>query len=282
MLGRQLRELRISSGVSAEYARDAIGVGKQTLWRMETGQPVRLNPLFVERLCKVYGASDELTSVLLGLTAEASRSGWWHAYGDTIPAHFDLFVGLEAAANRIFSYQTTLLPGLLQTAEYRRAMTWVGAPSMPTAEVERRIEVFLLRQARLTATENPLRFDAVIDEAMLHRAIGGAAVMADQLGHLAEVGQLPNISVRVVPLGAEAYFGLAVGAFVLLDFPRHPTAHLTEPSVVYVQGHTGALYLEKSDEVRQYERARADLQRSALDESRSRDLIREIAKEYAT
>ncbi|MFR9767370.1 helix-turn-helix domain-containing protein [Nocardia sp. SC052] len=281
MLGRQLRELRIESGVSAEYARDAIGVGKQTLWRMETGQPVRLNPLFIERLCRVYGASEDVTDMLLGLTEEASRTGWWHAYGDAIPAHFDLFVGLEAAAKQIFSYQTTLLPGLLQTAEYRRAMTWAEAPSMPTAEVERRIEMFLLRRARLTAAENPLRFEAVIDEGMLHRAIGGPAVMADQLGHLEKVGQIPNISVRIIPLNAEAYPGLAVGSFVLLDFPRHPTAHLTEPSVVYVQGHTGALYLEKSDEVRQYEQARVDLQRSALDESRSRDLIRKIAKEYA-
>ncbi|MEU2252253.1 helix-turn-helix transcriptional regulator [Nocardia xishanensis] len=85
MLARQLRMLREKSGVSAEFARDAIGVGKQTLWRMETGQPVRLNPLFIERLCQVYGAGDDVIRMMLGLTEEAGRTGWWHAYGDAIP-----------------------------------------------------------------------------------------------------------------------------------------------------------------------------------------------------
>lgn len=219
MLGRQLRELRNKSGVSVEVAREAIGVGKQTLWRMETGQPVRLNPLFIERLCKVYGASEDVTNMMLGLAEEAGRTGWWHAYGDAIPKHFDLFVGLEEAAKRIVSYQTTLLPGLLQTDEYRRAITWVDSPTMPTAEVERRIELFNRRKIRLTMTDNALTVEALVDEAMLHRAIGGPAVMADQLNCLAKVGELPNVSVRVIPLKAEAYAGLVVGPFVLLEFP---------------------------------------------------------------
>ncbi|WP_405161841.1 helix-turn-helix domain-containing protein [Nocardia sp. NBC_01499] len=282
MLARQLRELREKSCVSAEIARQAIGVGKQTLWRMETGQPVRLNPLFIERLCALYGARDDVTRMLLGLAEESHRTGWWHAYGDAIPKHFDLFVGLEEAAKRIVSYQTMLIPGLLQTDEYRRAMTWVMSPTMPTAEVERRIELFTRRKARVTTESNPLIVDAIVDEAMLHRAIGGPAVMADQLNHLVRVDKLPNVSVRVVPLSAEAYGGLRFGPFVMLEFPRHPTAHLTEPPVIYMQGFTGALYLEKTEEVQQYQLAYADLQRSALDETRSRALIRKIAKEYAT
>ncbi|MFE9580193.1 helix-turn-helix domain-containing protein [Nocardia sp. NPDC006044] len=282
MLARQLRELRENSSVSAETARKAIGVGKQTLWRMETGQPVRLNPLFIERLCALYGAHEDVTRMLLGLAEESRRTGWWHAYGDTIPKHFDMFVGLEEAARRIVSYQTVLLPGLLQTDGYRRAMTWADSPAMPAAEVERRIELFRRRKARLTDADNPLTIDTIVDEGSLHRAIGGPAVMADQLHHLAGVDELPNVSVRVVPLAREAYGGLAVGPFVLLEFPKHPTAHLTEPPVVYMQGHTGALYLEKSDEVQNYQQAYFDLQRSALDESRSRALIRKIAKEYAT
>lgn len=282
MLARQLRELRENSGVSAEHARQEIGVGKQTLWRMETGQPVRLNPLFIERLCEVYGACEDVTSMLLGLVEEAHRTGWWHAYGDAIPKHFDLFVGLEDAAERIISYQTVLLPGLLQTEEYRRAMIRVDAPTMPRAEVERRIELFARRKARLTNTDNLLAIDAIVDECMLRRPIGGPAVMADQLEHLARVDELPNVSVRVVPLSAEAYGGLAVGPFVLLEFPRHPMAHLTEPPIVYTEGHNGALYLEKADEVKQYQQAYIDLQRCALDESRSRALLSKIAKEHAT
>lgn len=281
MLARQLRELRENSGVSAEFARQAIGVAKQTLWRMETGQPVRLNPLFIERLCAVYDAREDVTRMLLGLAEESLRTGWWHAYGDAIPKHFDVFIGLAEAATRIISYQTVLLPGLLQTDTYRRVMTTVESPTMATQEVERRIELFTRRKARLTNADNPLTIEAIMDECVLRRAIGGPAVMADQLDYLAMIGELPNVSVRVVPLGAEAYAGLAVGPFVLLEFPRHPTAQLTEPPIVYLQSHTSALYLDKDDEVQQYQQAHADLRCSALDESRSRALIREIAKEYA-
>lgn len=280
MLGRQLRMLREKSGVSAEFAREAIGVGKQTLWRMETGQPVRLNPLFIERLCEVYGAGEDVTRMLLGLTEEAGRPGWWHAYGDAIPKHFDLFVGLEEAAKRIVSFQTTLLPGLLQTDAYRRALLWVDFPTMSSADVERRIEMFMRRKAKLDTVAAKFEIEAVIDESALRRAIGGPSVMADQLNHLAKVGERSNVSLRVVPLSAETYCGLRVGPFVLLEFPRHPTAHLTEPPVVYIQGLTGALYLEKVEEVLQYRQTYADIQRSALDESRSLSLIREIAEEY--
>ncbi|WP_280296057.1 helix-turn-helix domain-containing protein [Nocardia abscessus] len=281
MLGRQLRELRVKSGVSAEYARDAINVGKQTLWRIETGQPVRLNPLFIERLCKVYGASEERTAILLNLVEETKRSGWWHAFDDTILEDFNLFVELEATAKRIVSYQTNLLPGLLQTDEYRRALIWVRFPAMSGAEVERWIDAFKRRKSRLDNDPDQVRFESVIDEAALRRAVGGPSVMEDQLVHLLRVDEQPNVSVRVVPLAAEAYAGLNVGSFVMLDFPEHPTAHLTEPPVVYMQGFTGNLYLEKPDEVRQYRQAYADIMRSALDQERSRALIRKIAKEHA-
>ncbi|MEU4344388.1 helix-turn-helix transcriptional regulator [Nocardia sp. NPDC023852] len=281
MLGRQLRELRVNSGVSAEVAREAIGVGKQTLWRMETGQPVRLNPLFIERLCKVYGASEERTAVLLRLTEETKHTGWWYSFDDAIPKGFSYFVGLEAAARRVSSYQTTLLPGLLQTNEYRRALIWVDYPTMPGHEVERRIEVFTRRKARLDSGSDRLHLDAVLDESALRRPIGGPSVMAHQLDHIAKVVERPNISVRVIPLESEAYPGLRVGPFVMLEFPTHPTAHLTEPPIVYMQGFTGDLYLENVEEVQAYRQAYADIQRSALDEARSRALLHKIAKEHA-
>ncbi|MGY1863526.1 helix-turn-helix domain-containing protein [Nocardia gipuzkoensis] len=280
MLGRQLRELRIKSGVSAEYARDAINVGKQTLWRIETGQPVRLNPLFIERLCKVYGASEELTTALLELTEETKHTGWWHSFGDAIHQKFSLYVELEATAKHLFSYQTILLPGLLQTDEYRRALIWVEFPTMSGQEVERRIEIFRFRKARLDNDSDPVFLDAILDESALRRAVGGPSVMEGQLRHLLRVSEQPNVSVRVVPLASETYAGLSVGPYVMLDFPKHPTAHLTEPPVVYVQGFTGNLYLEKPEEIQQFRQASVELHRSALDQERSRSLIRKIAKEF--
>ncbi|MGY2026318.1 helix-turn-helix domain-containing protein [Nocardia gipuzkoensis] len=281
MLGRQLRELRISAGISAEYARDAIDVSKQTLWRIETGQPVRLHSLVIEGLCKLYGASEARIAILLNLVEETKRTGWWHAFNDTILEDFNLFVELEATAKRIASFQTTLLPGLLQTDEYRRALIWVRFAAMSGTAVERKIAAFRQRKSRLDNDSDLVRFDAVIDESALRRAIGGPSVMEGQLRHLLRVDERPHVSVRVVPLAAEAYAGLNVGSFVILDFPEHPIAHLTEPPIVYVQGFTGDLYLEKLDEVRQYRHEYADILRSALDQEGSRALIRKIAKEYA-
>ncbi|MEV6558297.1 helix-turn-helix transcriptional regulator [Nocardia sp. NPDC051756] len=283
MLARQLRELREKSGVSVELARQAINVAKQTLWRMETGRTTRLNPLFIERLCDVYGAYEATTSMLLEFTEEARQKGWWSEFRDVIPEHFELFVGLEDAAKRVISYQTILLPGLLQTDEYRRALIWLRTPQMPAAEVERRIEVLNHRRAHLYDPTKPLSLHAVIDEAALRRAVGGRSAMAEQLNHLAAAGDLPNISVQVIPLSAEAYAGLDIGPFQLLEFPRHPTARLTEPPVVCLESsYTDTVYLDTIDEVQRYQDAYAELQRAALDEVRSRSLIHKIAKESAT
>ncbi|QBS44916.1 helix-turn-helix transcriptional regulator [Nocardia sp. CS682] len=281
MLARLLRELRGKSGVSAELARQSLGVSKQTLWRIETGQPTRLNPPFIQRLCALYGANDVTTSVLLELAEEAHQAGWWHEFDNVIPKHFELFVGLENAAKRIVSYRTLLLPGLLQTDEYRRALIWLRTPTMPSAEVERRVEMLNCRKARLQDPARPLMLHAVIDEAALRRAVGGRSAMADQLNYLAAAGDLPNVSVQVIPLSAEAYGGLDVGPFELLEFPRHVTTRLTEPPVVCLESYTDTLYLDKVDEVQRYQQVYAELQRTALDEAHSRSLIHKIAKESA-
>ncbi|MFD0363394.1 helix-turn-helix domain-containing protein [Nocardia sp. GCM10030253] len=279
ILARLLRERREAAGIAAETARKAIGVSKQTFWRMETGQPTRINPLFITHLAQMYDVDDRTTDVLLGLTEESQGKGWWHAYGDTIPKHFDLYVGLEDAAKRFSAYQVTLLPGLLQTPEYRRQMIWTEIPAMATSEVERRIEIHTRRQARLASKTNPLTVNVLLDEAVLRRVAGSPQIMSDQLRHLVEADHLPNVSVRVVPLAAGLHKGASVGSFILLEFPRHPTAKLTEPPVIYVQGFTGALYLEKPDEVDRYRDAYADVQRVALDEKASRNLILEISEE---
>ncbi|MBF6336034.1 helix-turn-helix domain-containing protein [Nocardia abscessus] len=281
LLGRELAALRNKAGMPMDEAKAVISVGKQTIWRMETGQSVRLRAIDIAALCKAYGASPEKTEILLALCEEAQGKGWWHAYGDTIPKHFEPFVGLEQAAERIVTYQSALIPGLLQTPEYRREVIWTEFPGMETAEVERRIELAARRQDRLTDSRNPLVLEVIMDELSLRRPVGGPSVMSAQLHHILEISTLPNVSVRVVPASAGTHPGLLVGTFVLLEFPRHPRAHMTEPPVIFVQGFTGALYLEKPVEVEQYRDAYTRLQRSALDEDASRRLILEIAEELA-
>ncbi|WP_280438004.1 helix-turn-helix domain-containing protein [Nocardia carnea] len=280
LLGRQLAELREQAGITMAAAAAAIAVGKSTLWRIETGQQVRLNPVLLERLCQLYGAAPEVTSALLGLIEETKTNGWWCAFTDTIPKDFGLFVGLEDSANRLTSYQTTFLPGLLHTPEYRRALIWLELPNAPADEVERTLAGGLQRQARLTDDRNPLDMDVLIDESVLRRVTGSTSVMAEQLRHLDAVSQRPNVSIRVVPAAIGTYKGLIVGSFVLLEFPRHPKADLSTPPVVYVQGYTGDLYLEKPSEIAQYREVRAEIGRRALDNKDSRALIREIAEEY--
>jgi transcriptional regulator with XRE-family HTH domain len=282
LLARQLRRLRDDARITSDFARREIGVSQQTFWRMETGQPTRINRLFIEALCKLYEADEKTTKALLALREEAQNKSWWHAYSDDIPKDFDLLVGLEQAADSLVGYHATLLPGLLQTREYRQALIWVEHPSMSTEEVNRRLELSERRQARLTAEREPARLDVIINEAVARHAVGGPAVMAAQLIHLAEMGKRPNVSIRVVPIDARTHRGLFVGSFTILGFPPHRTTHLTEPPVVYVEGYTGALYLEKEAEVTQYRKAFADIERSALDGEQSRDLFLRIAEEYGT
>ncbi|OQS15976.1 hypothetical protein B0T36_06860 [Nocardia donostiensis] len=278
MLGRQLRHLRETSGVSVEVARKAIGVGAQTIWRFETGQSTRISGLHVRELCRIYGAPSEVTEVLLELVNGLGHKSWWHVYGDAVPKHFDLYLGLEAAASSLVTYQPALLPGLVQTEGYRRAVIWSNYPSMSTLEVERRIEVATRRQARLR--EDPdFTVEILLSEAVLRHRVGGGAVIANQLRYLAEASGLPNITVRVAPFTA-THVGLGVGVFSLLEFPPHPTAWLSEPPVVYVQGYTSAQYLERPEEVSRYSEAVAQIRRVALSEQETRKLVLEIAEEH--
>ncbi|WP_280257054.1 helix-turn-helix domain-containing protein [Nocardia wallacei] len=282
MLGLTLEAMRKQAGISREAAADAIGVARSTLWKIETGQNARLYPVLMQHLCDLYQLTPKETRVITELVKETKATGWWQAFADdAIPKEFGLFVSLEDAAQRITSYQTSLLPGLLHIADYRRALIWTEFPNKPTDEVERMLEVGIKRQDRLTRGSKPLTMQALIDEEALRRTTGSASIMAAQLYHLAEIGSLPNVSIRVVPRSAGTYRALIVGMFVILDFPPHSKAELTMPPVVYVQGFLGDLYLEQRDEVRQYRGVCADIERLALDEAGSRALILRIAKEFA-
>lgn len=281
LLGRQLEQLRVQAGVTMEAAAATIAVAKSTLWRIETGQPVRLNPVLLERLCLLYNASSEMTGMLLSLIEETKTKGWWHAFSDSIPKDFSFFVSLEDAAVHETSFQTTFLPGLLHTPDYKRNLIWAEFPNMPPAEVDRMLAVGMRRQDRLTSADRPIRFDVLLDEAVLRRVVGGPAVMADQMRHLATLSEMPHVSLRVVPASTGPYLGLIAGTFVLLEFPRHPKADLSMPPVVYVQGFTGDLYLEKETEVAQYREVCAEINRRALDDERSRALITSTAEEYS-
>ncbi|MBF6133808.1 helix-turn-helix domain-containing protein [Nocardia otitidiscaviarum] len=282
LLGLELKALREGTDIRMDEAAIASGMSKPTLWRIETGQDVRLNHVLIEKLCQVYDATPKQTEAVLELAREATGDkGWWHEFSDAIPKDFNLFFSLENAASRLISYQTTFVPGLLHTLEYRRSISWIEFPDKPPRETERMLQAGMMRQGRLTTSANPLELTALIDETVLRRMTGSAAVMADQLRHLADMAALPNVSIRVVPSSAGTYRGLVAGTFVLFEFPRHPKADLSRPPIVYVQGFAGSLYLKTPDKVAEYRAVCADIERLALDEDGSRQLIREIAEEFA-
>jgi transcriptional regulator with XRE-family HTH domain len=282
MLSLTLEGMRTKQGISRETAAAAISIARSTLWKLETGQAVRLNPVLLERLCELYEAEPQQTQVVLELVKETKATGWWQAFSDdAIPKEFGLFVSMEDAAERSTSYQTMFLPGLLHTADYRRAHIWAEFPNKPTHEVERAVEANMKRQERLACESRPLTINAFIDEAALRNMTGSRSIMEAQLCHLLNTGTRNNVTIRVIPRSVGINRAMIVGSFVILDFPRHAKADLTMPPVVYIEGYLGDLYLEQPQEVRRYREICTDLDRLALNEKDSRKLILQIAKEYA-
>ncbi|MET7959362.1 helix-turn-helix domain-containing protein [Micromonospora zamorensis] len=276
-LGRALRELRTEARMTLDGAADAMQCSRQKMWRIETGLgPVRA--LDVKVMCELYGATPDLAGALTALASETKAKGWWHSYGDAVPDWFELYVGLESAASRLREHDDTLVPGLLQTPGYTRGV-YQNRPNMPADELEEVLEVRRRRQEILIRRlPKAPRLEWVLSEAVLLRRVGDPSVMAEQLDRLLERTELPNVSIRVLPLSAGAHYGALAGAFVMLDFPLVNRV-VPDQSVVYSESVTGALYLDRPDEFAVYEKVWASLLDLALDEEQSRRMIGKIKEE---
>jgi Domain of unknown function (DUF5753) len=251
------------------------------MWRIETGQ-TSMRSLDVQTMCEIYGARPELTEALMGLAKETKGRGWWHSYGDVIPEGFDLFIGLEEAAARLDWYEAELVPGLLQAEDYALALIRAYDPGLSDEEVERRVHVRMARQALLTRVTEPPALRVLLNEAILHRPVGGENVMAAQLSRLVEVSQLPNVSIRVMLFSAGLHAGIMSGPFVMLRFPANGNGQETEPPTIYVEGFTGDLYLDKPHEIERYDTAFTEMWNAASDERASTALIKQAARELQT
>ncbi|MFF3568262.1 helix-turn-helix domain-containing protein [Nocardia jiangxiensis] len=280
LLARRLLELREQAKLTRDKAAKLAEMSSQTLWRLENGQVAQVKKMVIRALCNAYNASDEDQRALLWLAEEARKTGWWQSYGDAIFGNVDLFIGLEQAARRVTSFQLTLLPGLVQTAEYRRAVARINIPPLTDEEIDRHVELLTKRQERLEESRERFSLYVTLSEAAVRHPIGGRAIMAAQLRHLVRLTHRSNVSIRIVPLTVGCFLGLDVGPFVLLEFPEHVNPALTEPPVVYIEGYTGALYLDKPDEIEQYRTALSAIESAALNQSESRALLMKIAEEY--
>ncbi|MBF6450819.1 helix-turn-helix domain-containing protein [Nocardia elegans] len=237
-LGRELRRLREAKGLKQAAAARAAETSPQSIGRIEEGLSTRTTGLQVNALCDFYEASDEERRTLLGLVSEvrASRErggGWWRAYADAkIPSGFDHYLALEEATSRLTAWKTEIVPGLLQTAAYRRALAWSEIPELAPEAVEGRLEVTAHRQKRL---EDPtFMLDVLLSEAAVRDQVGGRKVLAEQLIHLAKMCERPNVSIRIVPFDARRHTGPA-GRVV--HSPRIP-----RPAAVEIVGTAGGVH----------------------------------------
>lgn len=274
-LGRILKESREKGGITVHAAARALEWSPAKIWRIETGRvPMRSHD--VETMCRVYRVPGALATALTGLARETKAKGWWHSYGDAIPEWFELYVGLETAAARLRQYEPEMIPGLLQTKAYTYAYLRIDRPDRTDDEIERSAIVKLMRQNLLTRRLPPApQVQVILSEAALRRPIPDRNAMIGQLRHLLEVDdQLPNVSIRVLPLAAGPTRASLGGSFVILDFDDG------EPTTVYCENITGALYLDKPAEAATYDGIWSSLARQALDARQSNRLIAAIAEEY--
>lgn len=245
VLGTQLRRLREKCGISREAAGDRIRASHAKISRLELGR-VGYKPRDVADLLTLYGVVDEREREdFLVLARQANNPGWWHQYNDVLPSWFEMHVGLEEAASVIRTYEVQFVPGLLQTADYARAVVALGNPRASAREIERRVDLRIARQRLLNRTDPP-KLWAVVDEAALRRPLGGRQVMRAQVERLIEAAEHPDITLQVAPfkIGGLAAAG---GPVTILRFSEPDL-----PDIVYLEQLTSALYLDKREEVDNY------------------------------
>jgi transcriptional regulator with XRE-family HTH domain len=272
ILGRRLQERRQDAGLSLDDAAKALRVTSLTIRRLEKAE-VALKPLYVEKLLETYGADRQEIDEFVPLAERANEPGWWHMYRDVLPNWFSGYVSLETGARTLRTYEPHYVTGLLQTPRYARAVLRGGLPNGSEEELDRRVDVRLRRQSLLEKPDAPTLW-TVLEEAVLHRVVGGPEVMREQIDRLLEVSDLEHVSVDVVPFAAGAH----VGACAPFTYFRFEEPEL--PDIVYSEVLTGSMYLDQRSDVAAHLEAhnRMSLLTSDAD---SKALLNRMRKEYS-
>lgn len=267
-LGLELRALREKAGLKGDEAAKRLGWSNSKLSRIELGRTPAA-AADVTKLLDLYSIRDpERRDELAKLTREAKRKGWWQLYSD-IP--YSTYIGLEAEATTLLTYQH-VIPGLFQTEDYAEAINRATISGVSDDALEQRVEVRMQRQAVLTKPD-ALEVRAVLDEAALRRLVGGQSVMRKQLARLAELAELPNVIIQVIPFSAGAHPGTLVGPFVILQY-----AHPADPDVVYVEGNNDP-YADREGEAQRYGLIFDNLRASAMSVTQTQALMKKLVAE---
>lgn len=268
-LGAELRSLRTSAGLTSGEAARLVGWHQSKVSRIETGAS-GVKPADVRLLLDAYAVADaqlrELVMVLAGSEDGSGRHHWWHAYRGVLPPTYRDFISLESQASAMSTLETSVVPGLLQTPEYATAVTRAAVGGLDDERLDALVKVRLARQDVLRS-DPPLELSAVLDEAVLHREVGGPDVMARQLERLVEAAQLPQVRLQVLPFAAGAHVGVT-GPFVIFSF-----ASTSDLDVVVLDHLTSSLYLERKEDLQAYTEAFNALQYHALSPEDSLEYI---------
>ncbi|MEU6487294.1 helix-turn-helix transcriptional regulator [Streptomyces sp. NPDC046887] len=276
-LASELRQLRLAAGLTGSQVVDRMLWSASKITRLETAENAVVEPSDVIALCEMYGADSETRSQLETYAAVTkTKRDWWQSkeYRQAIKPSFRAYLRLEAAASALQTYQSEFVPGLLQTEEYVRGIYRRAHAGMSDDEIDRVIEIRMTRQEVLTRSASPLKFSAIINEAVLRRSVGGVEVMRSQLQHIAEVAVLPSVRVQVLPFRAGAHAGMD-GAFALLRFREGGLK-----PIIYLENLTNALVHRQEEDVERYGDAFTDLQSLAPGPEESLGVIKEAIKEW--
>ncbi|HEX6872453.1 MAG TPA: helix-turn-helix transcriptional regulator [Micromonosporaceae bacterium] len=270
-LGAELRRYRDAAGLTIDRVAHQLRCSASKISRIETGQ-TGASPRDVRDMLMLYQVSETELVDLIEVARDTRQRGWWRPYGSVLTGSY---VGFEAAAQLIRTFEAQLVPSLLQTEEYAYQVIGARQPNLSPAEIKDRVRVKMARQTLLTQQE-PVTFWCVLDEAVLARSIGGPPVMRRQLEHLCAVAELPNVTVQVLPFEHGAHIAME-GAFVLLSFP-----HRADPDTVYLPTSTGGVFQEKADKVAEFTLVFETLQRAALAPEQSVEFLGGLAAKLPT
>lgn len=271
-LGQELRRLRQEKGMTAEEVAEELMVSQSKISRLENGRR-SISQRDVRDLCRTYKVEDKaLVDSLMQMAKESRQQGWWNAFGD-VP--YSVYIGFETDAASLRVYEPQVLPGLLQTPDYAEAVISGALPEAPQDQIAQRVQVRLRRQERITDPLAPLRLWAVVDEAAMRRVVGNSKIMSDQLDYLVRMSHEPHVTVQALPFDMGSHPGMS-GQFTILEFSDE-----SDTSVVYLEGVTSDLYLEKLSDVQSYSMMYEHLRAQALNADQSRQFITEMAQEHA-
>ncbi|WP_116211985.1 helix-turn-helix domain-containing protein [Streptomyces olivoreticuli] len=272
-LGSELRALREAASVSTEEAAKAIHGDKTKISRQETGL-YRTTRLELEVLLNLYKAKDEKQRQwLIALSAEGNKRNWWHRHSETLPNHFKETLTLESDAASIATFQSRVVPGLLQTQAYATAVLIGNAQPLSEEQLNLSVDIRMSRQS-IFLRGNPPQYATVLTEGVVRQQIGGPQIMADQLRHLAALSQTPELAIQVVPYSQKRFTNTG-GSFILYSYPAP-----LDFDVVQVSYLGGDLFLDEAEAVAKYRKAFEELRASALSVPESAELISAIAHEF--